>query len=59
MNMIELINGAKVKEGDIICIFLDFINLWLSYSINGKDYGIAFKIKKSKYRLQYSRSSVN
>ena len=43
-----------VYEGDIICIFLDFINLSLSYIINGKDYGIAFKIKKSKYRLAIS-----
>ena len=46
--------GCKVKSGDIICIFLDFISLSLSYSVNGKDYGIAFKIKKSKYRLAIS-----
>ena len=40
--------GCEVNSGDIICIFLDFISLWLSYIINEKDYGIAFKINKIK-----------
>ena len=40
--------GCKVFKGLIICIFLGFINLSLSYIINEKDYGIAFKINKIK-----------
>ena len=46
--------GFRVWSGSIICIVLDFNKLSLSYTINGTDYGVAFKIKKSKYRLAVS-----
>ena len=43
------------KEGDIMFIDLDLINYTLSYTINNKQHGIAFKnIKKTNYRLAIS-----
>ena len=32
-------------------MYVDFDKLQLSYIINGKDYGVAFKITKGKYKV--------
>ena len=54
--------GETPKEGDIVTMRIDFDALSLSYSINDKDYGKAFTIKKSKYRaavsLYYKNASI-
>ena len=40
----------KLESGDIVGVHLDFDNLTLSYSVNGKNYGISHKIKPEHYR---------
>ena len=43
--------GKKCGKGDVIDMFVDFNANTISYHVNGKDYGIAFKnIKPGKYR---------
>eukprot|EP01084_Bolivina_argentea_P320298 555723_1 len=44
--------GIKCKDGDELEMHLNFKNLTLSYSVNGKDMGIAIeKIEDVKYKL--------
>ena len=43
------------KEGDTIELYLDMDNKTLSYTVNGNDYGVAFKdIEEGNYRLAVS-----
>ena len=43
--------GIKCKSGDIVEMFCDFNEMTLRYSVNGKDYGIAFEnIQKCAYK---------
>ena len=42
--------GKRCVEGDIIEMYLDLKKFELSYSINQKDYGVAFNVKNTEYR---------
>eukprot|EP01084_Bolivina_argentea_P208738 355760_1 len=42
--------GQEIKDNDIVEMCIDLYNMQLKYIINGKDYGKAFDIEKTKYR---------
>lgn len=42
--------GIMCKTGDIVQMFLDLDELTLSYSVNGIDQGVAYKIQPGSYR---------
>eukprot|EP01084_Bolivina_argentea_P208737 355759_1 len=42
--------GQEIKDNDIVEMCIDLYNMHLKYIVNGKDYGKAFDIEKTKYR---------
>eukprot|EP01083_Nonionella_stella_P280903 955819_1 len=44
----------RCKEGDIIEMVLDLKKFQLRYIVNGKDYGVAFKVERTTYRAAVS-----
>ena len=49
--------GEECREGDIIDMYVDFEKFQIRYSVNDKDYGVAFTIKPGKYRAAVSLQS--
>ena len=54
--------GIECKTGDIVDMHCNLDNLTLSYSVNGQNQGIAYKIEKAEYKaavnLYYKGNSV-
>eukprot|EP01084_Bolivina_argentea_P273499 465897_1 len=46
--------GVALAQGDTITMSINLDALTLSYSINGKDCGVAFNIKKTQYKAAIS-----
>eukprot|EP00484_Ammonia_sp_Unknown_P026807 CAMPEP_0197040014 /NCGR_PEP_ID=MMETSP1384-20130603/16770_1 /TAXON_ID=29189 /ORGANISM="Ammonia sp." /LENGTH=155 /DNA_ID=CAMNT_0042470699 /DNA_START=110 /DNA_END=580 /DNA_ORIENTATION=- len=42
--------GVKCKKGDVVTMRLDLDRGELCYSVDGTDYGPAFKVERTKYR---------
>eukprot|EP01084_Bolivina_argentea_P045299 83399_1 len=50
--------AVKCRQGCIITMYVDFYDMTLSFSINGKDYGISHAIKKSEYSAAMCFESI-
>ena len=46
--------GIRCKENDIIEMYVDFTGQTVKYSVNGKDYGVAFNIDNVPYKVAIS-----
>ena len=51
--------GVKIKDGDIIEMILNLIDLTLSYKINNTDYGKAYDVDKTSYKVAATLCAKN
>ena len=51
--------GIKCKADDIVDMFVNFDDLTLRYSVNNKDYGVAWEIENTQYKCAVYTYSKN
>ena len=54
--------AIKCKDNDIVDMSVNFVDLTLKYSVNNKDYGVAYQMDETQYKCAvwtyYKNSSI-